>query len=194
MKGISAVIAVVLILMITVALSGAAYVWFSGVFDTITEGAGDAADNTADVISTSFAIATASKISSTTAEIYIVNTGSSNIDMNKVIVFADDKLADIESSTPTSIASGAAGTIKINNSGSYTENFCGTKIQVSYGSLKQTTSLPTCEDPCGNNVIDDGEDCDGTATFTDTCDDIITGTTGTLTCDANCEFITTDCV
>ena len=37
MKGISAVIAVVLILMITVALAAAAYVWFGDLFGTITE-------------------------------------------------------------------------------------------------------------------------------------------------------------
>ncbi len=47
---------------------------------------------------------------------------------------------------------------------------------------------------CGNGVIDAGESCDGNATNGATCASLVgKGSTGIVSCDANCKFVTKDC-
>lgn len=156
MKGISAVIAVVLILMITVALSAAAYVWFSGVFDTITKGAGEAAEGTADTISSSFSIASttmtgpsAGSIGPKTLIVYLTNTGSTNIDLTLVNVFVEGKLGVNQETVGTGSAwtsiVGNTTSLKIANESSKGDingkMECGNTVEVAYKSLKQTASI-----------------------------------------------------
>ncbi|MBU3905010.1 MAG: flagellin [Nanoarchaeota archaeon] len=164
MKGISAVIAVVLILMITVALSAAAYVWFTGVFDTITQGASEAAEGTADTISTQFSIAAVNRVSGSLAQIVVANTGSSNIDLSKMNIIVNNQLANKTSAITGTLEVGNVITIEINNDGAYKGDFCGVEIKVIYGSLNQITSLPACAvvAVCGDGVIEGTEECDGT--------------------------------
>lgn len=193
-KGISAVIAVVLILMITVALSAAAYVWFSEVFDTITEGAGEAAEGTADVISTQFSIAASTRIEGPAAQIVVANTGSTDIDLNILNVIVDDQLANKTGNTAIgTLKVGDVATIEVDDSGAYTGDFCGAHIKVIYGSLNQVTSLPACV-VCGDGVIEGDEECDDTDLDGNDCVSIDQGfTSGDLACDA-CTFDTSACV
>ncbi len=147
MKGISAVIAVVLILMITVALSAMAYVWFTGVFDTITEGAGEAAEGTADIISTSFSVQAGVMSGADTLILYLTNTGSSDIDLTRVNVFVDNLLAtNTSDNTFTGIlVPGDIKTLKSSNTtgegdaGGLME--CDDTMRIVYGQLDQTTSI-----------------------------------------------------
>ena len=46
---------------------------------------------------------------------------------------------------------------------------------------------------CGDGIVEDGEDCDGTNLDGFTCDDFCIGATGTLTCTSDCFFSVASC-
>ncbi|HEY2387178.1 MAG TPA: hypothetical protein VGK30_09470 [Candidatus Binatia bacterium] len=46
---------------------------------------------------------------------------------------------------------------------------------------------------CGNGIVEDGEDCDGTNLDGFTCDDFCVGATGTLTCTSDCFLTVASC-
>lgn len=95
-KGVSAVIAVILILMITVALAAMAYVWFTNIFQELTEGAGGAATQTATALGTSFTIDSAAYNSNDDETVVTIrNTGSQNIDLTSMAFFINDFPANI---------------------------------------------------------------------------------------------------
>ena len=48
--------------------------------------------------------------------------------------------------------------------------------------------------PCGNGVIDDGEDCEGTNLNGKTCADAKPMSTGELSCGSDCKFVTDACI
>lgn len=47
---------------------------------------------------------------------------------------------------------------------------------------------------CNNGIIDSGEVCDGTNLTTTLCSDVLSGSTGTLTCNSDCTYNTNACV
>ena len=118
-KGISAVIAIVLILMITVALAAAAYVWFSGVFETITEGVGDAATGVTEKISTDFTLEAAVGEDTNTDTVYdtlsvsMRNTGTQDIDLATVAFYIAGKNEAITDGNEGMLVAGAVKTLKI---------------------------------------------------------------------------------
>ena len=66
------------------------------------------------------------------------------------------------------------------------------------GSLKCVNcevDTSSCTLKCGNNKLDDDEWCDGNKfqTGASTCNDWLPGSTGTLSCNSNCEVVTTGC-
>ena len=58
--------------------------------------------------------------------------------------------------------------------------------------LRFVTSGCTGQLACGNNAIDDGEECDGTELNGASCETVLTGTSGTLAC-GDCAFDTRGC-
>jgi FlaG/FlaF family flagellin (archaellin) len=116
MKGIESVIAIILILMITVALAALAYVWFTGVFQQLTTGAGQSVNNTVGTITTQFSIESAKFNISGSNKVTVVvrNTGSTNIDATKFAAFIENELKPIDNIanptiTPNSILSFVVG-------------------------------------------------------------------------------------
>lgn len=145
MKGISAVIAVVLILMITVALAAMAYVWFTGVFETISGSAGEAAEKTGQTIATSFDIASAGYNSTTLIDqyvlVYVTNTGTSDINianMNVIVGVTKATLGNTGTMEP-----GDTELFEIKNSTSFAMS-CNQQVKVAYGSLERYTAI-LCE-------------------------------------------------
>ena len=138
MKGISAVIAVILILMITVALAAMAYVWFTDVFETVTEGAGSAAEGTATTIATSFSIAGATNSTSgDTIEVYVTNTGSADMTIENFVLLVNNKR--IETDQSGTLTPGETVTLS-NDADTDTYN-CGDTVKITYGSLQQVTTI-----------------------------------------------------
>ncbi len=91
-KGISAVIAVIMLLMITVALAGMAYVWFTGVFSQVTTSVGNQTIQTTIALGTKFVIETAYNDSNPATQVKFVlrNTGTQNIDLSGLGVYIND--------------------------------------------------------------------------------------------------------
>ena len=152
MKGISAVIAVVLILMITVALAAMAYVWFTDVFGTITEGAGEAAEGAGDIIATSFSIDSARYLSEmidvggssdveSNVTVYLANSGSADIDLDTINVYVDGLLAGEANGFDGTLTPGETVSLKLNKSGDYDGTWCDETLEIKYGSLSQTTTI-----------------------------------------------------
>ncbi len=104
MLGVSEVIAIILILMITISLAGLAYMFMSTTMSDVTASAGSTVDSTTSSMLTSFTIE-----SMDIAKVYIRNTGQ-NV-LTDLSVYVNDKLATFNV-TP-SIATGQVGTITI---------------------------------------------------------------------------------
>lgn len=141
MKGISAVIAVVLILMITVALAAMAYVWFTGVFETITTGAGESATKTGEIIATSYSIASAAENVDGDLLIYVTNTGTSDIEISNMNIFISGQKVNVTTDVSGILSPG--DTVEFTGGEDYTSS-CNNQTSVTYGSLKQMSTI-LCE-------------------------------------------------
>ena len=87
MKGVSAVIAIVLILMITVALAAMSYVWFTNVFESLTESGTGAIEKTGQQLQASFSVESARYTSGDNVSVSIRNTGSTILDVSAVAFY-----------------------------------------------------------------------------------------------------------
>jgi flagellin-like protein len=104
MRGVSEVIAIILILMITISLAGLAYMFMSTTMSDVTSSAGSTVDTTTSSMMTSFTIE-----SMDIAKAYIRNTGQNAL--TSLSVYVKDEPATYNVTTP--IAAGAVGTITI---------------------------------------------------------------------------------
>lgn len=103
-KGVSAVIAVIMMLMITVALAGMAYVWFTGVFTGVTTSVGNQTEQTTAALGTKFVIETAVGSAATaTVTTVIRNTGTESLDLSALGAYVAD--------VPATCTSGCSGTL-----------------------------------------------------------------------------------
>jgi len=101
MKGISALISVILLLMIVTVLAGLAYVWFTNIFQLLSSSAEQSATGASQTLATQFRIEVAKNITGLPAGTYKVkttirNTGTQNIDMTKIAGFIDDEIKTVE--------------------------------------------------------------------------------------------------
>ncbi len=94
-KGISAVVAVIMLLMITVALVGLAYVWTTGIFTSTTGAAGETTGSVLESISTQFVIENVRNASLTEINVSVRNTGTQNINLIGLGAYVDDKPATV---------------------------------------------------------------------------------------------------
>ncbi len=104
MRGVSEVIAIILILMITISLAGLAYMFMSTTMSDVTSSAGSTVDTTTSSMLTSFIIE-----SMDIAKVYVRNTGQNSL--TSLSVYVNDEPAVYNVTTP--IAAGAVGTVTI---------------------------------------------------------------------------------
>lgn len=107
MKGVSTVIAVILILMITVAMAALAYVWFTGVLGGLIQVGNVQTNRTITGLTSSFLIESTSD-----NQIYVRNTGES--ELSDFSVYINDVLVNV-SSQPLSIGPDEVGTIAVSS-------------------------------------------------------------------------------
>lgn len=93
MKGISTIIAVILLLMITVALMSLFWSFSTGMFGSITTGVGRQTDMSITRAGTSFTIINAKNTSLTSIDVTIRNDGTQNMDLDTLVAFVDDSKA-----------------------------------------------------------------------------------------------------
>ena len=110
-KGISAVIAIVLILMITIALAAMAYVWFTTVFGEISEEAGESAGDVTESMQTRFSIEAAKYTTNDTVDVSVRNTGTGTVDLTNVAVYIDDISRTVMSKSATTLDEGESSKI-----------------------------------------------------------------------------------
>lgn len=104
MKGVSEVIAIILILMITIALAATAYMFFSTTVSDVTSSAGSTVSSTTTSMLTSFTIESISQ-----NHVYVRNTGQNAL--TGLGVYVDD--IGVNASVPESILPGNVGTINL---------------------------------------------------------------------------------
>jgi flagellin-like protein len=103
MKGVSAIIAVVLILMITVALAAMSYVWFTNVFQTLSESGTSSIAKTTGQLQASFTIESARYLSGNNTSVSLRNTGVTSLDLSKVAFYLKG--------IPAPVTTGPTGTL-----------------------------------------------------------------------------------
>lgn len=104
MHGVSEVIAIILILMITISLTGLAYMFMSTTMSDVTASAGSTVDTTTSSMLTAFTIESVD-----IAKVYVRNTGQNAI--TSLSVYVNDEPAIYNVTAP--IVAGAVGTITI---------------------------------------------------------------------------------
>ncbi len=161
MHGVSEVIAIILILMITISLAGLAYMFMSTTMSDVTSTAGSTVDTTTSSMLTSFTIE-----SIDVAKVYLRNTGQKPLE--SLSVYVNDELATFNV-TPSSIASGEIGTITVY---SFIPDGATVKVTSSNGFSASKITTP-CEKAVGCWNFDEGT---GTIAY----DSSPYGNTGTL--------------
>ncbi|MBI5347248.1 MAG: hypothetical protein HZB66_01415 [Candidatus Aenigmarchaeota archaeon] len=106
MKGITPVIAIVLLLMITIAMVGFAFVWFQGMWRTTSETTGSQITAQQEAMMKTIVI---DNVACTTGKIYVRNTGSKEIAASEMSVYVGGTLSTC-SITPNPLTPGALGT------------------------------------------------------------------------------------
>ena len=89
MKGISTVLAIVLIVIIVVALVGLTYTFATTLFGIAVTGAGEEAEAIIGGLETQFRVETVSNTSETEIVVYIRNVGTKDIGMSDLAIFLD---------------------------------------------------------------------------------------------------------
>lgn len=90
MKGVSTIIAVILLLMITVALISLFWVFSTGLFSSITSNVGKQTDASITKAGSEFTIINAKNTSLTQISVTIRNSGTQNLDADTLVAFVDD--------------------------------------------------------------------------------------------------------
>jgi hypothetical protein len=116
MKGISAIIVMVLILMISISLTGLGYVTFTSMFSKVTTSEGQALSQTLNNMMAQMRIESILRGSGTDSMVYIRNTGK--VDLTNFSAYDDEALVNIRAGTPAGgvIMPGEVKNINITNS------------------------------------------------------------------------------
>ncbi len=132
-KGISAIIATIILLMITVALVGLLWSFSSGLFGSISASAGSQANAAITRAGTEFTIINARNTTLTAINVTVRNSGTQNIDLDTLAAFVDNSAASDTASGR--LAPGS--TSNFNVTSSFRLSQCGNhtlRLSVSYAS------------------------------------------------------------
>jgi len=132
-KGITPVIAVVLLLMITVALLGFAFIWFQGVWESVAESTEESVVSEVSRMAQTIKIDNVLPGNVDVSRIYIRSTGSQSIDVTDITVYVNDaKVECTWDGTITTIpAKGVGG--------------CDPSLQIVSGNIIKVTSPGTSQ-------------------------------------------------
>jgi flagellin-like protein len=114
MKGISAIISVILLVMISISLAGLAWVWFFNISNTLTTSATNETQAATNKLGMKAKIEVAQFYSANWVNATIRNIGTVNIDIAKLGIFVDGVLSTYNPNTGI-LAPGSTITINITN-------------------------------------------------------------------------------
>lgn len=115
MKGVSAVIAIILILMITVALAAMSYVWFTNVFQSLTGSASGTVNETGKLLATTISIDSSAYISGSDIKVSVRNSGTTSIPADTLGFYIRDIPATVTVKPSGDIAPGTIGYFTVQN-------------------------------------------------------------------------------
>ena len=115
MKGVSAIIAIVLLVMISVSLAGLAWVWFFGISNLLTNSATNATEEATARMGMQARLETARFYAPTYVNATIRNTGTVDINLTRLGIFIDGFLTTTYTPNTGKIAPGEISTINITN-------------------------------------------------------------------------------
>ena len=144
MKGIDAIISVILLLMISVALVATSYAWFSGLFGTVTAGGTNVTQKGVSGIQTTFAVENA--VLNTTSgnlTLSIRNTGTVPIDVNQTPMSIYINNVGVTTGI-TPLATLAAGYVNTTTISLRTLNDCTKTVTLSVGVGSPATHAISC--------------------------------------------------
>ncbi|MFZ3077061.1 MAG: hypothetical protein WA139_01270 [Candidatus Aenigmatarchaeota archaeon] len=140
MKGVSTIIAVIMLLMITVALMSLFWAFSSGVFGSVTTGASAQTDASIKRAGSGFTIINARNTTLTGIDITIRNSGTQNLDADTLVAFVDDN-------TTTETASGQivpGGTLAFTATTPYSMTRCNHILRLSIAYAPDSYYTITC--------------------------------------------------
>ena len=144
-KGVSAVIAIVLILMITVALAAMAYVFFTSVFTQISKGASESVSNVGTAVGTQLIIENVAGSGwPGWANITIRNVGTVNINLTKLSFYVDNTLMTDVHGNEGILSPGNYTEIDIETGSNSIPEPCGKTLKVTTETGFETTAPINC--------------------------------------------------
>ena len=129
MKGISAIISIILLVMISISLAGLAWVWFFNITNNLTTIATNATKEATNTMGMQARIEVAQFYSANWVNATIRNIGTVNIDVAKLGIFVDGVLSTIYSPNTGMLAPGSTITINITNA---TQACTGKVLKISF--------------------------------------------------------------
>ncbi len=143
MKGVSDIIAIILILLITISLAGLAYLWFTGIFEQISGGVGNQTEQQRLAMATKFSIETAIGYDADNkVGIVVRNTGTVDLNMNNLATYVDNVLYTGREGLLISTLSPQAYT-QFNMTG-VTGDICSKPLKITAGTGAEDTLTITC--------------------------------------------------
>jgi len=109
MKGISAIIVVILFLLISVTLATVLYFWFSSTLKSVMGGVEAGVESSTSSMNTEISIINAKNTSLTDISVTVRNSGTSKIDLDTLVAFVDDRPASVK------VCKGMYGDVTENN-------------------------------------------------------------------------------
>jgi flagellin-like protein len=131
MKGISAIISIILLVMISVSLAGLAWVWFFNISNNLMTSATSATQAATNKIGIKARIEVAQFYSPNWVNATIRNIGTVNIDMAKLGIFVDSVLSTVYNPNTGMLTPGSTVTINITNA---TPACTGKVLEISFES------------------------------------------------------------
>ncbi len=133
-KGISAVIAVVLLLLVTVSIIWVFSTWMTATTKTATEKTGKGIKKKLEVLNIEFAVKAGYNSASDNLEVSVTNTGTEDIDLSKVKVFLKGLQQAISSGNSGTLAPGDTAKLVVSNNTAA----CGEVVTVSYSGVERS--------------------------------------------------------
>ncbi len=94
LKGISSIIVVILLLLISVSLASVLYLWFSSMMSGVTKDVTEDVGTTTSYLNTRLSILSARNTSTTEIVVTVRNSGTNKINLNKLVAFVDEVKAN----------------------------------------------------------------------------------------------------
>jgi FlaG/FlaF family flagellin (archaellin) len=115
MRGVSAIISIILIVMIVVALGGMTYTWFRGMVGSLSESAENATSTATNTLGMRAELEAVKYYSANKVNATIRNSGTVNINKSKIGAFVDGKYCPVYTPNSGILSPGAVETFSITN-------------------------------------------------------------------------------